>query len=162
MYFPNRHISPTFKSNALLYFNALLYSRVSKLIKNPPDKQTRKNLTIIQTNWLCQIHHLLKLQGIHWICCKFQEWLMHANFINCIKPCPVPCSTHFSSHNFPIQLHNFLSRMFWTPFLLQVPYISVHPIETTNNPSTWRSTNNHEPNRVPKRSLSYLKNISIY
>ena len=45
----------------------------SRLARNlPSHKQITKNLKILQY----QIHLMLKLQGLHKICCKFQERLM--------------------------------------------------------------------------------------
>ena len=48
-----------------------------------PHKQVKKNLNCKLTN--CRIHHLLKLQGIHQICGKGQEHIMHGNSISTIK-----------------------------------------------------------------------------
>ena len=68
-------------ANVSFYFNASQYYVAVKACKNlTSHKQIKKNLIMSQSE-VQVLYLIIKLQGIHQICCKTQERLTHTNSI---------------------------------------------------------------------------------
>ena len=112
----------------------------SRFVRNlsPPIK---KKILILQTD--CQIHYLLKLQGIHWICCIHWINIMINSMFNTL--CPK-------------QLHNFFQEC------CGVLYASLKLLVqtcTTAKKCTY-IFQNIESNHATEMNLSLLQNMQIY